>query len=936
MPTNRWDHLEHLLEQALQLPVDERAAWLEQLANDDADLHAELVSLIDAYDGAPTFFDQMAHDVVEATTHASSPPKAGKRIGPYHLLEEIGRGGMGRVFLAERADVGNRVALKLVRGGLAAPETVQRFLFERKVLARLNHPHIARLLDAGVTDDETPFFAMEYVQGESLTHYCDRKRLSVDQRLDLFMQVTQAVQYAHRNLVVHRDLKPSNILVTDEGTVKLLDFGIAKLLEGPDTETPGTPLTRTGMRVLTPEYAAPEQVNGEAVTTATDVYALGVVLYELLTGRRPYQVRGTDRAWEDVICNVEPQKPSTVVTQTTDETKPSTVSEARSTQTERLRQRLSGDLDTICLKALRKEPERRYASAEAFVEDIKRHLAGLPVEARAATASYRLRKFVQRNRGAVLATSLVILALAAGLGVALWQAVEARQAQAQAEEALAESEEAQAFLVELFNLNNPLSTEEVRGDTVTARTILRQGAQRIAEELSDQPKIQGALLNQIGLVNLNLGLYDEADSLLNAALALRREALGNEHPSVAETLNNLGSMHREQGDFEHALDLHQQALAIRRAALPAAHEDVAMSLNNIGLTLDNLGRFEEAETHLREALAIFQQVFGEDHEHTALTHGNLAGALRRQGKSEEAEVEYQAAATHSRNVLGDKHPLYAQALNNFGVFLNNEGKYAQAEQQYREALAIYEELVPEDHPHPALLMNNLGRSLQEQSKLDEAEAFFQESLVRLEGIFGDHVNIAHIRSNVAYVQYERENYEAAEASYQRVLADYRRHLGDDHPYVAEALTNLGAVYNGQDKWDEALASHQEALTIREAKLGADHPDVALTFSNIGSVYHDRGNCAAATPYFERALAIARDKHPERHPRTALYMSNLGGCLTALERFDEAEPLLTSSYDIYLELHEPTYYLTEQTRERLVTLYEQWDKPDEAARYQDGT
>jgi len=421
LPPDRWYAVDRIFTEALDLRDGERAVFVRQACGSDDALYDEVIALLQSREAAQAALGESATafaalllpDLQHHLDDAARLP-SGTRIGPYRLLEEIGRGGMGTVYLAERIDAYHRrVALKLVKRGMDSDEILRRFRYERQILAGLEHPHIARLYDGGLSDDGRPYLAMEYVDGRPIDQYCDAATLDIDARLRLFASVCEAVQYAHQNLVVHRDLKPSNVLITAAGQVKLLDFGIAKLL---DEEAAGVsaPVTRTGLRVMTPAYAAPEQVRGEAITTATHVYALGVVLYKLLTGQRPYEdVEENAQAAERAVLEQEPVRPSTAITKATETLTPERASAARATSVERLQRRLQGDLDVMVLKALRKEPERRYASAAAFAEDIRRHLDGLPVTARPDTRSYRVRKFVRRHRFGVGTAAVFALLVSA-------------------------------------------------------------------------------------------------------------------------------------------------------------------------------------------------------------------------------------------------------------------------------------------------------------------------------------------------------------------------------------------------------------------------------------------------------------------------------------------------------------------------------------------
>ncbi|MFQ5572027.1 MAG: tetratricopeptide repeat protein, partial [Rhodothermales bacterium] len=718
-PSERWQQVAGLLESALAMPPEQRTPFLDQACPDDPDLRREVAILLNAHDQAGDFLQEIDADQATALIESvGGAATEGQRIGPYQLVRELGRGGMGAVFLARRADeqFEQQVALKLIKRGMDSEAILRRFLHERQILARLHHPNVARLLDGGVSDEDRPYFAMEYVEGVPLTDYCDGHRLDVEARLRLFEKVCRAVQYAHTNLVVHRDLKPSNMLVTEKGELKLLDFGIAKLLGHDETEAGEGTLTEAGLRVMTPEYAAPEQIRGETITTATDVYALGVVLYELLTGHRPYQFeRRTPEEVAHVIGEAQPERPSTAVSQsaevrrgdgTTETITPEGVSRARGTQPERLRRRLSGDLDTVVLKALRKEPERRYASAEAFVEDIRRHLAGLPVTAQKDTLAYRASKFVRRHTVGVAASAalamLAILAVGFAVAMALQQAKTAQEA--------TKTEQVKDFLVSLFEMSDP---DASKGETITAREMLDAGAARIETELADQPEVQAEMMDMMGEVYWKLGLYDPAQPLFERALTLRRTLLGNEHEDVATSLNNLALLLYEKGDYDTAEPLFREALAMRRKLLGQEHPDVAISLNHLALLLQRTGDYDAAEPLYREALAMKRKLLGEEHPSIAIGLNNLALLLRDKGDYDAAVPFLREAVAMWRKVQGEEHTDLATGLQNLASLLRRKGDYAAAEPLYREALVMRRKLLGREHPSVATTLSGLATLLRD-------------------------------------------------------------------------------------------------------------------------------------------------------------------------------------------------------------------------------
>ena len=557
MNPERWRRVKELFQQTLEMPAGEPAAFIEAASADDERLRQEVHTLLSSHDAATDFLNNPPQAAAAAVTELHDrASRVGDRIGPYKVLRRIGRGGTGSVYLAVRDDdeFQRRVAIKLVRRGMATTDILRRFRSERQILASIDHPYIARLLDGGSTDDGVPYFVMEYIEGEPINVYCDRNQLSIEDRLTLFCQVCSAVQVAHQNLVVHRDIKPGNILVSAEGVPKLLDFGIAKLLN-PELSAAVDDPTMLKLRVMTPEYASPEQIRGGAITTASDVYSLGILLYELLTGRRPYQLDNLPMPdMELVVCTTQPSRPSDAVLQAdvalrlegfVPRINAAAVAEARGEAPERLRRALVGDLDNIVLMALRKEPNRRYSSVEHFADDILRHLKGLPVTARTDTLRYRVGKFVGRHRLAVamgITTVLFGLALATTIVVQAGQvAVERDRAQRAAERATAVSD----FLQEIMASADPI---EGMGCDVTVIESVEAAVPRIGSTFADQPDLQAAVRHTIGTTFLRLGRLEEAEEQLRLALAIRREVNGPASLDIAATLNSLGEVLYDRGD----------------------------------------------------------------------------------------------------------------------------------------------------------------------------------------------------------------------------------------------------------------------------------------------------------------------------------------------------------------------------------------------------
>jgi eukaryotic-like serine/threonine-protein kinase len=754
----RWRRSREVFDGAADLPPGpERDGFLARACAGDASLRAEVEALLAADAATTSVLERSPAGFADVLADVARVPPTTLRVGPYRIVGELGQGGMGVVYLAEREDVGTRVALKLVRGGAAAPEYVARFLVERRVLGRLEHPYIAHLLDAGVMDDGTPWFAMPYVEGEPIDRFCDAHGLGIRERLSLFEKVCEAVQYAHANLVVHRDLKPSNILVAADGTPRLLDFGIAKLLETDGVETG---LTGTGLRLMTPEYASPEQIRGAPVTTATDVYALGVVLYELLCGQPPYPRRGrTLGEMERAVLETDPLRPSAAVLRTiaapddADRRTPEAAARARGTLPDRLRRELGGDLDTIVLRALEKDPARRYPSAEALRDDLQRRRTGLPVLARPQTPAYRARRFVQRHRfGVAAAAALAILLLGFGVTLARQQAETAR-ALVLAEERRGEAEmEAETagrvtdFLVQLFSASDP---EQARGEEVTARELLESGVERI-DALDDQPAVQARLLDVVGRVHRNLGYYDQTLALHTRALALRRQLHPEPHPDVAASLNELGIILEITAQLDSALVVHREALEMRRARFGGEHLDVAQSMNSLSVLLRRMGRLDEAEPLLLESLALSRRLDGTEGRMTLASLNNL-GVLRGvQGRHAEAEAAYREIVDVERRA--GTSPSLGRTLQNLGSAIGEQGRNAEAEAVLREALDVKLAVHPRDHPSVSTTLQALAVMASRRGDHAAAETMIREALAIREARFGvDHPRTAATRSALAEI-----------------------------------------------------------------------------------------------------------------------------------------------------------------------------------------
>jgi serine/threonine-protein kinase len=885
----RWKRVESVLDRALELPTSDVGAFLDAQCAGNPDLRAEVEALLSADRNAGGFLERPATELALAWMDLpadslvdTGPDRSGQRIGAWRITREVGRGGMGAVYRAERADgqYDQTVALKIVKRGLDTDEILRRFLRERRILARLDHPHIARLVDGGVTPDGLPWFAMEFVEGRPLTTWCDERRATVAERLRLFRAVCEAVQYAHRNLIVHRDLKPSNIFVTDAGEVKLLDFGIARLIRD---ESADETLTLAGPQVLTPRYAAPEQLRGDTATTATDLYGLGVVLYELLAGARPHAEVTRFDELREAILHREPLPPSRVRPE--------------------WHRAIAGDLDNIVLLTLRKEPQQRYATVEALLDDLDRFRDGLPVRATPPSARDRATKFVRRNRAAVIAVAAVAIGLVVGLVAAMWQVVAAALVVASLAGALAVSlwqtraarrearkaAEVKRFLLDVFEVSDP---SQSRGQSVTARELLDRGAQRIERELEGQPALRAEMLGALGEVYVKLGLYEPGLALVERELGLLA-SLPRTRPEVrALALRRRGNLLTLKGDLEGAEVALREAVALRRANGGETSADYAEDLDQLAAVLRPRGRLAEAEQRIAESHAIRVRRFGGRSPEVAVSLNNLAVMAREGGRFDEAEARYRESLDIRRSTLPPDHPDVASTLVNVVALQRQTGRFREAESLARESLALHRKLYGEDHAFTAGAANALASVLLKLARYEEAEQVLRDVLAYWERHEGRaHPNAVATLNNLASALLGRGELANAEALQREAVEGWRSGFGSDHLYYAAGLLNLAVILRERGAFDEAESALERALEIRRAARGEDHSDVSDVLHQQALLADRRGRLAEAEALCRRTLAM-RERHlGERNPATAMTRAALGSLLVRRAALDEAGALL---------------------------------------------
>ncbi|NKB90323.1 MAG: tetratricopeptide repeat protein [Acidobacteria bacterium] len=801
MSQDRWSQVKALFQQALERDGAERSEFIRGVTGDDTTLRYELESLLSSHDEAGTFLSNppgaAAAEVLQLDDDA---PLTGKRVGPYRVLRRVGRGGTGSVYLAVRDDeeFQQRVALKVIRRGMATEEMLNRFRSERQILASIDHPNIARLLDGGSTEDGLPYFVMEYIEGESIHHYCDNNRLSLKARIELFRTVCDAVQVAHQNLIVHRDLKPGNILVTSDGKAKLLDFGIAKLLN-PELNADAHDPTMLELRVMTPEYASPEQMQGRAVTTASDVYSLGVLLYELLTGHRPYSVSNLPlHEMEVLVSTVEPPLPSEIVGQSAEEPgrdggvreiTPESVAQGRQASPDRLSRDLVGDLDNIVRKALRKEAPRRYSSVERLSDDLGNHLEGRPVLARPDTLGYRASKFLGRHR---VPTAMAATALVFGVLLTATIFLQSRRVAAERDRATQQALRAEAvsdFLQDVLAAADPI---EGMGRDVSVLASVEEAVPRIAATFVGQPELEGAVRHTIGRTFGRLGRFDEAEEQLRLALTTRRQLFGTDHPDIADTLNALGEVRYDLGDLDGAERLYDESLAMRQRVFGEPSAEVAASLDNLGNVYQDRFDTAEAERAYRGALEMRRAVFGTDHREIASSLNNVATVLHDREQLEAAEQLYRESLAISKNALGDRHPEVATSLNNLAVLLHDEGKYTEAEPAYRESLDISRDRLGDMHPDLVVSLVNFAMLLRELDRNDEAEELLLQSLAISESTWGpDGVPLGTAQRNLGDLALASGDPAGALAWFEQAIEIFSRKLPTDDVDLVFAQADKG-------------------------------------------------------------------------------------------------------------------------------------------------
>ncbi|KAA3614983.1 MAG: serine/threonine protein kinase [Calditrichaeota bacterium] len=812
MTSEQWQLIKTLFQEMLDLPETERESYLSKNC-DDNDVREKVSQMLSAHSESEDFLETHSLEVnMFSESDESAARYIGRQIGLYKIEKHIGEGGMGNVFLAERDDdFHKKVALKIIKRGMDTDALLKRFRQERQILANLVHPNIARLLDGGSTEDGLPYLVMEYIEGMPITDYCDKEHFTINQRLKIFRKICQAINYAHQNLVVHRDIKPNNIIVTSEGVPKLLDFGIAKLLD-PDTGE-SHELTIEGSRISTPEYASPEQIQGKPISTASDVYSLGILLYNLLTGYRPYHfLDRSPAAIEKVVVETIPAKPSSVLKQPsinnptknkTENVNPDEQSRLRKTSVEKLIKQLNGDLDNIILKSIQKEPQRRYLSIEQFSEDIGRYQNELPVSARKDSTSYRVGKFIRRHRVSFAAVIIIFLSLLSGIVGISWQAQIAKEEEVKARQTL-------KFVEKTLAAANPLES----GKELTVEQLLDEATKRIPNELNEQPQIESEIRSIVGEAYQSLGHYGKARTHFKKNLVLLESFYGSKNSAVANGYRELAVVEHYSGNYSRADSLYRKAIKLYREIGEVTSGDYAIALNDFGTMELDEARYDSAIIVFEESLKLMHSFFGENHYQVGSVYNNLAYAYDDLGDYDKADSIYAKALSVFRHNYGDEHPEIANTLNNYAFVKLNVGDTLASLQLHEQALAMWRKLVGDDNPE-----------------------------------------VATTQHNIAAVTFYQKNYALAEKKEREVVKIFQKIYDAGHPYLGSAYFMMGRILNAREKFIESEEFLRNSLKIRQAKLGANHPAIASAYFELGKSLFGQNDLGKAKEMLKSAEQI---------------------------------------------------------------------------------
>lgn len=842
---------EKLAETRPEIPAETDALIEKALAKNPADRFATMAEMIAALNAIQAKPGKRAGK--------SKPPKEdpqSEQIGPYKIRQQIGEGGMGEVYLAEQiAPVRRKVALKIIKLGMDSKQIVARFEAERQALAVMDHPNIAKVFEAGTTDKGRPYFVMEYVPGVPLNSYCDTERLSTNERLELFTAICGAVQHAHQKGVIHRDLKPSNILVSlqdGKPVPKIIDFGIAKAIHTPLTDS--TLVTAIGEVVGTPAYMSPEQLENSQldIDTRSDIYSLGVILFELLAGALPFDFSEYQKpgdSLQKMIRETDPPTPSKRL-QTIGDVREKIASDRR-TDAGSLHKKLAGDLDWITVKAMEKDRNRRYETANGLAMDIRRYLNDEPVFARPPSAGYRISKFVRRNRLAVIAAGVAVAGLLIGFIFATAGFVRATQAEQKASREAESARQVSNFLIDLFKISDP--TEAV-GDTISARELLDRSAERIGAELKNEPVIQARLMHTMGKVYSEMGLFGRSKPLLDSALAKQRALLDTQHPELGATLHDLGYTYYQLGEFDSAQVLMEHSLQIFREN--GNHEKVVQNLRQLGDVWEEKGDQEKQLNYHQESVEYAEQTIGKNNIQYAESASKLSFALANQGKYEAAEPLVREALRIAKAQVGDDHWLTSRIKIDLAWWLLDLSRNDEAVQLFNEAVETFKKIYGPDHPETAIAMSNLASTYTSLNRHEEAIALHKQAVAIFKKRYGNvHYDVATAMNNYGRSLVLKGDYDAAEKVLWEVVSIYETLYGKDTPRPAAAYTNLGRAALAKKDFRRGEEYLKKAVAMFTERVGDAHPVLSYPLYELAKLKTETGDFTAAEVVFRQVIAL---------------------------------------------------------------------------------
>jgi eukaryotic-like serine/threonine-protein kinase len=887
MDTKRWESVKDLLNQALELTPVDRASFLDQACSSDHSLRAELESLLNAEENVRSSFMQSPplpdELIVPAEPDAESGGlESGQVIGQrFRLVRRLGEGGMGQVWLAEQtAPIQRQVALKLIKAGMYDAAVVQRFRAERQSLAIMDHPAIAKVFDAGATEQGQPYFVMEYVPGLPITDYCDQKKLTVAQRLELFIQACEGVQHAHQKAIIHRDLKPANILVVEidgKPVPRIIDFGLAKAATPAADETM---FTLAGSLVGTPAYMSPEQADPatDDIDTRTDVYSLGVILYVLLTGKLPIEMKQWQKQPLEALRKLreeEPDRPSTRVSG--DREASSLAAQARATEPAQLVSLLRGDLDWIAMKALEKDRARRYGTPSELAVDIRHFLKHEPVVARPASTMYRAKKYVRRHALGVGAGAVLLLLLA---GFGLLQTLDLRRITRERDRANRERDRATRityFMTNMFKVSDP---SESRGNSVTAREILDKAANDLDKGLAKDPEVQSQMMHVMASTYSNLGLYPRAQELEERALDSRTHLLGAGDQKTLESMGQLGWILDREGHYDEADKLERQALAGERRVLGSDDAVLLDTIDHMAATAGDLGHNEEEEKLAREAIQIATAKLGPESEETLRSMNTLAAAFFNEGRYDEAEREYRPLIEVARRTLGPDHPLTLSANGNLATTLASTGRLKEAEQLDREVLAAQQRVLGPGHQKTTLTMDNLSSIIDMQGRHVEACELSREVLaIRSRTLGAEHPETLATQVNLSIYLLEAGHSEEAEKMLRETLAALIRVDGPNNSDTLACQTELARTLNKEGHYEEAEKLARASLEADMRTVGPRHPHTIDALRQLG-------RALGFTHRYEEASRLHRDMLAKQDPGDSSVWFSFACAAAAADRIDD--------------------------------------------------